>query len=93
MPILRKPECWDGWPLALPEYLLWQVRLSNFSESDEEIAEYLVRNTSPAGYLQDGSTVAVAMTSADGYPDGQPSAGIEKGDSLVFAIKILDVSN
>jgi len=40
-----------------------------------------------------GSTVAVAMTSADGYPDGQPSAGIEKGDSLVFAIKILDVSN
>ena len=40
-----------------------------------------------------GSTVAVAMAPADGYPDGQPSAGIEKGDSLVFAIKILDVSN
>jgi peptidylprolyl isomerase len=40
-----------------------------------------------------GSTVAVAMTSADGYPEGQPSAGIEKGDSLVFAIKILDASN
>ena len=39
-----------------------------------------------------GSTVAVAMTSADGYPDGQPSAGIQKGDSLVFAIKILDAS-
>jgi FKBP-type peptidyl-prolyl cis-trans isomerase len=37
-----------------------------------------------------GSTVAVAMTSADGYPDGQPSAGIQAGDSLVFAIKILD---
>jgi hypothetical protein len=35
-----------------------------------------------------GSTVAVAMASADGYPDGQPSAGIQKGDSLVFAIKI-----
>jgi len=31
-----------------------------------------------------GSTVAVAMTSADGYPDGQPSAGIQKGDSLIF---------
>ena len=45
---------------TLPEYLLWQVRLSNFCESDEEIAEYLVRNLSPAGYLQDGSTVAVA---------------------------------
>ncbi len=38
-----------------------------------------------------GSTVAVAMVSADGYPDGQPSAGIEKGDTLVFAIKILSM--
>ena len=40
-----------------------------------------------------GSTVAVAMTSADGYPEGQPSAGIQQGDSLVFAIKILSASN
>ena len=40
-----------------------------------------------------GSTVAVAMTSADGYPDGQPGAGIAPGDSLVFAIKILDASS
>jgi hypothetical protein len=39
-----------------------------------------------------GSTVAVAMTSADGYPDGQPSAGIQKGDTLIFAIKVLDAS-
>lgn len=39
-----------------------------------------------------GSTVAVAMTSADGYPEGQPAAGIQKGDSLVFAIKILGAS-
>jgi hypothetical protein len=39
-----------------------------------------------------GSTVAVAMASADGYPDGQPAAGIQKGDSLVFAIKILAVT-
>lgn len=37
-----------------------------------------------------GSTVAVAMTSDDGYPQGQPRAGIEPGDSLIFAIKILD---
>ncbi len=36
-----------------------------------------------------GSTVAVAMSAADGYPEGQPQAGIEKGDSLIFAIKIL----
>ena len=39
-----------------------------------------------------GSTVAVAMTSADGYPDGQPAAGIQPGDSLIFALKILDAS-
>ena len=39
-----------------------------------------------------GSTVAVAMVSADGYPKGKPRAGIEPGDSLVFAIKILGAS-
>jgi len=39
-----------------------------------------------------GSTVAVAMTADDGYPQGQPRAGIEPGDSLVFAIKILSAS-
>ncbi|MFW0873934.1 FKBP-type peptidyl-prolyl cis-trans isomerase [Rhodococcoides corynebacterioides] len=39
-----------------------------------------------------GSTVAVAVTSADGYPSGQPRAGIEPGDSLVFTIDILDAS-
>lgn len=39
-----------------------------------------------------GSTVAVAMISADGYPEGQPAAGIEPGDSLIFAIKILDAT-
>lgn len=36
-----------------------------------------------------GSTVGVAIIPADGYPDGQPGAGIEKGDTIVFAIKIL----
>ncbi|OBK27767.1 peptidylprolyl isomerase [Mycobacterium asiaticum] len=40
-----------------------------------------------------GSTVAVAMTSADGYPNGQPGAGILPGDSLIFAIKILSSSS
>ncbi|MBX7434461.1 FKBP-type peptidyl-prolyl cis-trans isomerase [Mycobacterium sp. Y57] len=39
-----------------------------------------------------GSTVAVAMTSADGYPDGQPAAGIQPGDSLIFALEILDAT-
>ena len=36
-----------------------------------------------------GSTVAVAATPADGYPEGQPSAGIRPGDSLIFVLKIL----
>lgn len=40
-----------------------------------------------------GSTVGVAMTSADGYPNGQPRAGILPGDTLVFAIKILSASS
>jgi len=40
-----------------------------------------------------GSTVAVAMTSADGYPDGQLGAGIQPGDTLIFAIKILGASS
>lgn len=39
-----------------------------------------------------GSTVAVAMVPADGYPEGQPSAGIRPGDSLIFAIKILSAA-
>jgi FKBP-type peptidyl-prolyl isomerase-like protein len=39
-----------------------------------------------------GSTVAVAMAPADGYPNGEPRAGIQPGDSLVFAIKILGVT-
>jgi FKBP-type peptidyl-prolyl cis-trans isomerase len=40
-----------------------------------------------------GSTVGVAMSPADGYPDGEPRAGIQKGDTLVFAIKILSAAS
>jgi peptidylprolyl isomerase len=39
-----------------------------------------------------GSTVGVAVTSEDGYPAGQPAAGIQPGDTLIFAIKILSAS-
>lgn len=39
-----------------------------------------------------GSTVGVAVTSADGYPQGQPAAGIWPGDTLIFAIKILSAT-
>ncbi len=40
-----------------------------------------------------GSTVAVVMVPADGYPQGQPSAGIKPSDTLIFAIKILSASS
>jgi hypothetical protein len=33
------------------------------------------------------------MVSTDGYPDGQPSAGIRLGDTLIFAIKILSAAS
>lgn len=39
-----------------------------------------------------GSKVGVAMTSADGYAQGQPSAGIEPGDTLIFEIGSLAAS-
>ncbi|MDV7175833.1 FKBP-type peptidyl-prolyl cis-trans isomerase [Gordonia amicalis] len=39
-----------------------------------------------------GSKVGVAMTSADGYAQGEPSAGIEPGDTLIFEIGILAAS-
>ena len=40
-----------------------------------------------------GSTVAVAMVPADGYPQGNSAAGIQPDDTLVFAIKILAVTS
>lgn len=41
---------------TLEDHLMWQVRLSNFGERGEEIAEYIVRCLSPAGYLQESAT-------------------------------------
>ena len=41
---------------TLDEHLMWQVRLSNYGERGEEIAEYIVRCLSPAGYLQESAT-------------------------------------
>ncbi len=38
-----------------------------------------------------GSSVAVAMNPEDGYPNGNPAAGINKGDSLVFELTIVSV--
>lgn len=39
-----------------------------------------------------GSQVAVAMTPQDGYPQGQPAAQIEPGDTLIFEIGILSAA-
>ncbi len=47
-------------PETLEEHLLWQVRLSNVSEHDEEIAEYVIRCLSPSGFLTDSSVVQIA---------------------------------
>ncbi|MEL4505751.1 FKBP-type peptidyl-prolyl cis-trans isomerase [Luteococcus sp. H138] len=39
-----------------------------------------------------GSRVVTMMTAADGYAEGNPQAGIQKGDNLVFVIDILETS-
>lgn len=38
-----------------------------------------------------GSSVAVAMSPEDGYPNGNAAAGIEKGDTLVFELTIVSL--
>ena len=39
-----------------------------------------------------GSRVLIGMTGADGYAQGNPQAGIQAGDSLVFAVDIVAAS-
>ena len=39
-----------------------------------------------------GSRVLIGMTGADGYAQGNPQAGIEAGDSLVFVVDIIAAS-
>ena len=45
---------------TLVEHLLWQVRLSNFSAIEEDIAEYIIRSVTPAGYLRGLSAPQIA---------------------------------
>ncbi|HLT35898.1 MAG TPA: hypothetical protein VK034_06425 [Enhygromyxa sp.] len=45
---------------TLVEHLMWQVRLSNFSALEEDIAEYIVRSLSPAGYLRSVTAPQIA---------------------------------
>ncbi|BDH58161.1 FKBP-type peptidyl-prolyl cis-trans isomerase [Tsukamurella sp. PLM1] len=36
-----------------------------------------------------GATVVASVTAADAYPKGEPRAGIEPGDTLIYAITVL----
>lgn len=36
-----------------------------------------------------GASVVTSVTTADGYPKGEPRAGIAPGDTLIFAIRVL----
>ena len=45
---------------TLVEHLMWQVRLSNFSSLEEDIAEYLIRSLSTGGYLRSVTVPQVA---------------------------------
>ena len=47
-------------PETLTEHLDWQVRLSNFSPAEEEIAEHIIQNLTPAGYLRDVTVPQIA---------------------------------
>jgi RNA polymerase sigma-54 factor len=52
-------------PETFAEHLMWQIRLSDASAEETELAEYIFRNLSPAGYLRDISVPQVAA--ATGY--------------------------
>ena len=47
-------------PETLAEHLEWQVRLTNFTLVEEEIAEYVIQSLSGAGYLRDVSVPQIA---------------------------------
>jgi RNA polymerase sigma-54 factor len=50
-------------PETLAEHLMWQIRLSNFSAVEEDIAEYIVRSLSPAGYMRDQTVPQISKKS------------------------------
>jgi RNA polymerase sigma-54 factor len=72
-------------PESLVDHLMWQVRLSGWSELDEEIAEYLIRSLSPAGYLHHVSVVQVARTL------GTSTLGVEQVLRRVQALDPLSI--
>lgn len=49
---------------SLEGHLIWQVRLSDFSEKQKEISEVIIGCLNPAGYLQTTTEEVAAMTSS-----------------------------
>lgn len=49
-------------PESLSEHLMWQARLAGFSDHQEQIAEQIIQNLSPAGYYQGPGLAALATT-------------------------------
>ena len=52
-------------PENLVEHLMWQVRISNFNETDEEIAEFICRSLNAAGYLVGTTTAQIARVTGN----------------------------
>lgn len=50
-------------PETLAEHLMWQIRLADFDPVEEEIAEFIVRSLSPAGYMRDLTVPQIARRS------------------------------
>lgn len=50
-------------PETLAEHLMWQIRLSNFTPVEEDIAEWIVRSLSPAGYMRDQTVPQISKRS------------------------------
>ncbi len=48
-------------PETLVEHLMWQVRMSMFTEAEEDLAEFIIRCLSPAGYLRDVTATQIAQ--------------------------------
>jgi RNA polymerase sigma-54 factor len=67
-------------PETLAEHLEWQIRMADFSQAEEEIAEHIVRNLSPTGYLRDSTVPQIARRT--GYSVLRVEAVIRRVQSL-----------
>lgn len=68
-------------PESLVEHLLWQIRLSDFNDFEEQIAEMIVRNLSPAGYYNGPGLHEIAA---------QMGASVMQVEQILRKIQCLD---